>query len=83
LARVLDRVTVFYGREIGPIVNGLEDITDTLGAHPERWGQALDGLGQTLNIVMPMLSGNGVVFDKHNRLVPGQDLCLPNIMRNC
>jgi phospholipid/cholesterol/gamma-HCH transport system substrate-binding protein len=83
LARVLDRVTVFYGREIGPIVNGLEDITDTLGAHPERWGEALDGLGQSLNIVMPMLSGNGVVFDKHNRLVPGQDLCLPNIMRNC
>jgi phospholipid/cholesterol/gamma-HCH transport system substrate-binding protein len=83
LARVLDRITVFYGREIGPIVNGLEDITDTLGAHPERWGEALDGLGQSLSIVMPMLSGNGVVFDKHNRLVPGQDLCLPNIMRNC
>jgi phospholipid/cholesterol/gamma-HCH transport system substrate-binding protein len=83
LARMLDRVTVSYGREVAPIVNGLEDITDTLGAHPERWGQALDGLGQTLNIVMPMLSGNGVVFDKHNRLVPGQDLCLPNIMRNC
>jgi phospholipid/cholesterol/gamma-HCH transport system substrate-binding protein len=83
LARFLDRVTVFYGREVGPIVNGLEDITDTLGAHPDRWGEALDGLGQTLSIVMPMLSGNGVVFDKHNRLVPGQDLCLPNIMRNC
>jgi phospholipid/cholesterol/gamma-HCH transport system substrate-binding protein len=44
----------------------------------------LDGLGQTLNIVMPMLSGNGVIFDKHTRrLAPGQDLCLPNIMRNC
>jgi phospholipid/cholesterol/gamma-HCH transport system substrate-binding protein len=83
LARVLDRVTVFYGREVAPIVNGLEDITDTLGAHPERIGQMLDGLGQTLSIVMPMLSGNGVVFDKRNRLVPGQDLCLPNIMRNC
>jgi phospholipid/cholesterol/gamma-HCH transport system substrate-binding protein len=83
LARILDRITVFYGREVGPIVNGLEDITDTLGAHPERWGEALEGLGQTLNIVLPMLSGNGVVFDKHNRLVPGQDLCLPNIMRNC
>ena len=83
LARVLDRITVFYGREVGPIVNGLEDITDTLGAHPDRWGEAVDGLGQTLNIVLPMLSGNGVVFDKHNRLVPGQDLCLPNIMRNC
>jgi phospholipid/cholesterol/gamma-HCH transport system substrate-binding protein len=83
LARIMDRITVFYGREVGPVVNGLEDITDTLGAHPERWGEALEGLGQTLNIVLPMLSGNGVVFDKHNRLVPGQDLCLPNIMRNC
>ena len=83
LARVLDRITVFYGREVAPIVNGLEDITDTLVAHPDRWGEALDGLGQSLNIVMPMLSGNGVVFDQHNRLVPGQDLCLPNIMRNC
>ena len=84
LTRVMDRITVFYGREIGPIVNGLEDITDTLGAHPERIPQMLDGLGQTLNIVMPMLSGNGVIFDKHTqRLAPGQDLCLPNIMRNC
>jgi phospholipid/cholesterol/gamma-HCH transport system substrate-binding protein len=83
LARIMDRITVFYGREIGPIVNGLEDITDTLNAHPERWGEALDGLGQSLKIVMPMLSGNGVVFDKHKQLVPGQDLCLPNIMRNC
>ncbi len=31
---------------------------------------ALDGLGQTLNIIGPMLSGNGVTFDQHNRLVP-------------
>ena len=83
LARILDRIVVFYGREVGPVVNGLEDITDTLGAHPERWGEALEGVGQTLNIVLPMLSGNGVVFDKRSRLVPGQDLCLPNIMRNC
>ena len=84
LSRILDRVTVFYGREIAPIVNGLEDITDTLVAHPDRWGQALDGLGQSLSIVMPMLSGNGVVIDQHKqRLAPGQDLCLPNIMRNC
>ena len=84
LARILDRITVFYGREIAPIVNGLEDITDTLVAHPDRWGQALDALGQSLNIVMPMLSGNGVVIDQHKqRLAPGQDLCLPNIMRNC
>jgi phospholipid/cholesterol/gamma-HCH transport system substrate-binding protein len=83
LARILDRISVFYGREVTPIVEGIEDINDTLAAHPERWGMALDGLGQTLNIVVPMLSGNGVVFDESNRLVPGQDLCLPNIMRNC
>ena len=83
LARILDRITVFYGREVAPIVNGLEDISDTLAAHPERWGEALEGLGQSLNIVLPMLSGNGVVVDQHKRLVPGQDLCLPNIMRNC
>jgi phospholipid/cholesterol/gamma-HCH transport system substrate-binding protein len=83
LGRILDRVVVFYGREVAPIVNGLEDITDTLVAHPDRWGRALDGLGQSLSIVMPMLSGNGVVIDQHKQLVPGQDLCLPNIMRNC
>jgi phospholipid/cholesterol/gamma-HCH transport system substrate-binding protein len=84
LSRILDRITVFYGREVAPIVNGIEDITDTLVAHPDRWGQALDGLGQSLSIVMPMLSGNGVVIDQHKqRLAPGQDLCLPNVMRNC
>ena len=83
LARIMDRITVFYGREVAPIVNGIDDITGTLAAHPDRIGEALQNLGQTLNIVGPMLSGNGVVFDQHNRLVPGQDLCLPNIMRNC
>jgi len=84
LARILDRITIFYGREVAPIAEGIEDIRDTLAAHPERWGMALDGLGQTLNIVVPMLSGNGVVFDESSsRLAPGQDLCLPNIMRHC
>ena len=84
LARILDRIVVFYGREVAPIAEGLEDITDTLTAHPERWGMALDGLRQTLDIVVPMLSGNGVVFDEGDRrLAPGQDLCLPNIMRHC
>ena len=82
-ARILDRITVWYGREVAPIAQGIEDISDTLIAHPDRWSMALDGLAQTLNIVGPMLSGNGVVFDEGNRLVPGQDLCLPNIMRNC
>ena len=83
LTRILDRITVWYGREVAPIAQGIEDISDTLIAHPDRWSMALDGLAQTLNIVGPMLSGNGVVFDEGNRLVPGQDLCLPNIMRNC
>ena len=83
LTRVLDRLTVWYGRDVLPMAEGIEDISDTLAAHPERWGMALDGLGQTLNIVGPMLSGNGVTFDKHNRLVPGQDLCLPSIMKAC
>ena len=69
---------MFYGREIAPIVNGLEDITDTLVAHPDRWGQALDGLGQSLNIVMPMLSGNGVVIDQHKqRLAPDRTYACP------
>lgn len=83
LSRILDRIAVFYAREVAPAANGIDDITDTLTAHPDRIGQALEGLGQTLNILVPMLSGNGVVFDQHNRLVPGQDLCLPNLMRNC
>lgn len=85
LTRVLDRLTMWYGKDVMPIAEGIEDISDTLAAHPERWGgMALDGLGgQTLNIIGPMLSGNGVTFDQHNRLVPGQDLCLPNIMKTC
>jgi phospholipid/cholesterol/gamma-HCH transport system substrate-binding protein len=83
LTRVLDRLTMWYGKDVLPMAEGLEDISDTLAAHPERWGMALDGLSQTLNIVGPMLSGNGVTFDQHNRLVPGQDLCLPNIMKTC
>jgi phospholipid/cholesterol/gamma-HCH transport system substrate-binding protein len=83
LTRVLDRLTMWYGRDVMPIAEGIEDISDTLAAHPERWGMALDGLGQTLNIIGPMLSGNGVTFDQHSRLVPGQDLCLPNIMKTC
>lgn len=83
LTRITDRIMVFYNREIAPTVNGIDDIIDTLVAHPERVGQAADGLGQILNIVVPMLSGNGVVIDESHRLVPGQDLCLPSIVRRC
>lgn len=83
LARIIDRVITFYGREVMPIVNGIDDIFDTLFAHPDRIGKAAIELGQILQIVWPMLSGNGVVFDEHNRVAPGQDLCLPNIMKHC
>jgi phospholipid/cholesterol/gamma-HCH transport system substrate-binding protein len=83
LARLIDRALVFYHREVEPIVNGIDDIFDTLFAHPERLGKAADGLGQILTIVVPMLSGNGVVVDESHRLIPGQDLCLPNLIRTC
>lgn len=83
LARILDRTAVFYAREVAPVVNGIDDIIDTLVAHPDRLGKAAEELGQIGTIVVPMLSGNGVVFDEHNRLAPGQDLCLPNIMKTC
>lgn len=83
LARLIDRFMVFYGREVLPIVNGIDDIIDTLVAHPDRLGQAAINLGQTLQIVWPMLSGNGITIDAGHFLVPGQDLCLPNIMKQC
>ncbi|WP_245850470.1 MlaD family protein [Mycobacterium angelicum] len=83
LTRILDRVLVFYQHEVAPTVNGIDDIFDTLFTHPDRIGKAAEGVGQILNIVGPMLSGNGVVLDESHRLVPGQDLCLPNIMRHC
>lgn len=83
LARIVDRVITFYGREVMPVVNGIDDIFDTLFAHPDRLGTAAVELGQILQIVSPMLSGNGVTFDEHHRVAPGQDLCLPNIMKHC
>ncbi len=83
LTRIVDRIMVFYNREVAPSLNGIDDIFDTLFTHPDRVGQAAQGLGQILDIVGPMLSGNGVVLDESHRLVPGQDLCLPNIMRHC
>lgn len=83
LARIVDRAAVFYGREIAPIVNGIDDIFDTLFTHPDRIGKAAESLGEILNIVGPMLSGNGVTIDEGHQLIPGQDLCLPNIMKHC
>lgn len=83
LARIVDRVVTFYGRELAPTINAIDDIFDTLFTHPERLGQAAEGLGQIVNIVGPMLSGNGVKVDESDRMIPGQDLCLPSIMRHC
>lgn len=83
LTRIVDRIMVFYDREVAPSLNGIDDIVDTLFTHPDRIGKAAEGLGQILNIVGPMLSGNGVVVDQSRRLVSGQNLCLPNIMRRC
>ncbi|SOJ57651.1 hypothetical protein MSIMFB_05128 [Mycobacterium simulans] len=83
LTRIVDRIMVFYDREVAPSLNGIDDIVDTLFTHPDRIGKAAEGLGQILNIVGPMLSGNGVVLDQSRRLVSGQNLCLPNIMRRC
>ncbi|BBX75956.1 MCE family protein [Mycobacterium shinjukuense] len=83
LTRIIDRVMAFYHRELAPTLNGVDDIVDTLVSHPDRIGQAAAGLDQILRIVGPMLSGNGVVLDQSRRMVPGQDLCLPHIMRRC
>ncbi|MEZ0362555.1 MlaD family protein [Mycobacterium sp. pUA109] len=83
LARMIDRFMVFYGREVAPIVNGIDDMIDTLVAHPDRLGKAAINLGQTLEIVWPMLSGNGITIDEGHFLVPGQDLCLPHLIRQC
>jgi len=83
LTRIADRFMVFYGREVAPIVNGIDDIIDTLVAHPDRLIKAAISLGQTLEIVWPMLSGNGITVDEGHFVVPGQDLCLPHIMRQC
>ena len=54
-------------------------------AKPYRWQLLFlvtaSALGAVVTAAGPLLFG--VVIDKGNRLVPGQDLCLPNIMRNC
>ncbi|KUH82136.1 MULTISPECIES: MlaD family protein [unclassified Mycobacterium] len=83
LARLVDRLMVFYHDEVAPVAHGIDDIFDTLFSHPERIGEAADGLGQILRIVVPMLSGNGVVIDESDRLMPGEDVCIPNITRQC
>jgi phospholipid/cholesterol/gamma-HCH transport system substrate-binding protein len=83
LTRIVDRVMVFYNRELAPSINGIDDIVTALVAHPDRVGKASAGLNQIVNVLLPMLRGNGVVVDQSNRVVRAPDLCLPNMMKQC
>ena len=84
LARVLDRIAVFYGREVRRSPRVSKTSLTRFRSSGAIGHGGLEGLARVLNIVVPMLSGNGVVFDEGDRrLAPGQDLCLPNIMRHC
>lgn len=83
LTRIIDRVMVFYNRELAPSVNGIDDIVTALVAHPERVGKASEGLTQIVNVLMPMLQGHGVVVDQSNRVVQAPAVCLPNMVKQC
>lgn len=83
LTRIIDRVMVFYNRELAPSVNGIDDIVTALVAHPERVGKASEGLTQIVNVLLPMLQGHGVVVDQSNRVVPAPAVCLPNMVKQC
>ncbi|OBJ82854.1 mammalian cell entry protein [Mycobacterium asiaticum] len=83
LTRIIDRVMVFYNRELAPSINGIDDIVSALVAHPERVGKASEGLGQILNVLLPMLRGDHVVVDPGNRVPHAQTVCLPNMVKQC
>lgn len=83
LTRIIDRAIVFYGREVAPLVSGIDDIIAAVTAHPDRIGQAFDGLGQILNVIAPALNGTGAVFDASHRPPPGPQVCLPTLTRQC
>ncbi|MHA7650252.1 MlaD family protein [Mycobacterium sp. ML4] len=83
LTRIIDRVMVFYNRELAPSVNGIDDIVTALVAHPERVGKASEGLTQIVNVMLPMLQGHGVVVDQSHRVVRAPAVCLPNMVRQC
>ncbi|ALR10747.1 mammalian cell entry protein [Mycobacteroides saopaulense] len=83
LSRMLDRIGIAYERDFKPMLNGIDDIFDTLFAYPEKVGQAADQLGQIVKIVGPMLSGNGITINEGDRVIPGQDICLPHFFRQC
>lgn len=83
LTRIIDRVMVFYNREVAPSVNGIDDIVTALVADPDRVGKAGEGLNQIVNVLLPMLRGNGVVVDPGNRIGRGPNICLPNVLKQC
>ncbi|WP_253849320.1 MlaD family protein [Mycobacterium asiaticum] len=79
LTRIIDRVMVFYNRELAPSINGIDDIVSALVAHPERVGKASEGLHQVIDVLLPMLRGDGVVVDRRN----APTICLPNMVKQC
>ncbi|EFV12263.1 MlaD family protein [Segniliparus rugosus] len=89
LLRTLKRLVVFYGDTLEPVVNSIDDLFDITYAHVDRVGQALDGIGQLLRIVMPMLHGEGIFLNDKNQIMdenhvePRPDICVPNIFRQC
>lgn len=83
LTRIIDRVMVFYNRELAPSVNGIDDIVTALIAHPERVGKASEGLTQIVGVLLPMLQGKSIVVDQSHRVVPLPTICLPNMARQC
>lgn len=83
LFRLVDRFTTAYARDYEPMLNGLDDIVDTLTKYPEKLGKAAEQWGQLVGIVLPMLSGNGITINENDRVIPGQDVCLPHFFRFC
>ncbi|MGH3723984.1 MAG: MCE family protein [Mycobacterium sp.] len=82
LVRLLKRLFTAYARDYEPMLNGLDDIVDTLTKYPEKLGKAAEQWGQLVGIVLPMLSGNGITVTD-DRVIPGQDVCLPHFFRFC
>lgn len=83
LTRIIDRVMVFYHRELAPSVNGIDDIVTALVGHPERVGKASEGLTQIANVLLPMLQGKTLVVDQSNRVARAPDICLPSMAKRC
>ncbi|MUM21065.1 MCE family protein [Mycobacterium sp. CBMA271] len=82
LARLFNRLFTAYARDYEPMLNGLDDIVDALTKYPDKLGKAAEQWGQLVGVVLPMLSGNGITITD-DRVIPGQDICLPHFFRLC